>query len=401
MHGIQIALILPIRNPAYRPNAVIYEHIPSIVSGICDIVVQQEGWTVHLWDADHLSAGEFRRRWRLERPDAAIVFPVNDLRSGPLWELGVPTVSLLVRDGTLPAVCMDHYAIGALAARHLRAPGWTAVLLGATAEPWWRQRCQGFHSVWPDAEVVPWPTRANALRRWSASLPPRTAIFADQDFTAVRLLPALLAADRTFGSDLRLLGVDDEIPCRMSRPAISSIRLPWRVLGRQAALLLDQQMRGTDCPALVQVPPVGVAARSTCGSIPDSDPMLGAVARSLYRAVESGSRIPMADMVGQRNASLRTIERAWKSATGSTLMESLQRIRCDLALRLIGSGMDDLDAIARACGCGGRQNLRRVLGNHAGLGSVDLAMLQQNDSGHTLSPPGGGKGQASAGVNWP
>lgn len=381
MQTINIAMIMPIRGLAtFHPFPAVHEFIPNLISGISDIVAQRPNWNARIWESDHLDPDGLRRRWQYERPDAVLVFPINDLRSGPLQVLGVPTVSLLIPDGSLPMVGMDHMAIGTLAARYLFAPGWTAILVGRTSEDWWSQRCRGFQAAWPGSKAVGCPTDADALLHWSSELSARTAIFADHDVTASIVLSALMKAGRRFGDDLRLLSVDDEVLCRLSKPTISSIRLPWRAIGRNAALLLDRLIRNEETAHTVRIPPAGIATRASCGAIPFGDPMLGAVYRSLCVAVEAGSLDPMAKMVGHPQSSLRTIERAWKRSTGSTLMRSLQQIRCDLALRLVNGGMDDLDAIARACGCGGRQNLRRILQHHAGVGSSDLAMLL--DSSH-------------------
>lgn len=370
-----IVLIMPTDHPDRLPNSGICEHIPGMVGGICDVAEMQDGWTMRIWDGPRLSRNGFIRRWRQERPDGAIVIPTRELRDGPLWELEEPVVALLIQDGPVSFVGADQEAVGALAARHLRASGWTAVLAGTRTEEWWQLRCRGFRSVWQDAAEVRLPTQRDALRCWMAGLPAQTAILADQDYTAAALLEAGLEAGRSFGNDLRLLGVDDELLCRMSRPAISSIRIPWRALGRQAALQLARMLRRDPAPPAMLVPPAGVAARSTCGAMPDGDAILALVALALYRAVEAGSQESLESIIGQPRCSLRTIERIWKQATGVTVMQSLQRIRCEAALHLIGGGMDDLQAVARACGCGGRQNLRRILQRHAGLDAEGLRLL--------------------------
>lgn len=376
MRKVDILLVFPLEFPRNLANCGITAHISEIVSGICDVALQHEGWSVRTWACDRLRPSEFRRRWRRDTPAGAIVIPVDHLRDGPFWNLDAPVVTLILKDGPLPTVWSDHEAIGRLAAQHLRAPGWTPLLVGTTNEPWWQQRCQGFRAVWSAGEAFQYQVKqTKQMRQWMMSLPSRTAIFADQDQTAVLLANTAMFVGRTFGSDLRLLGVDDQIICRMSQPAISSIRLPWRAMGRRAALMLAQRLRNEPVPHLIEVPPAGVAARSTCGSMPEDDMLLGAISRSIYRAVEAGSQQRLEAIIGPQTTCLRTVERAWKRATGATLMQSLQRIRCDLALRLLGSGMDDLDAIARTCGCGSRQNLRRMLRQYAGLDSEKLDML--------------------------
>jgi transcriptional regulator GlxA family with amidase domain len=58
------------------------------------------------------------------------------------------------------------------------------------------------------------------------------------------------------------------------------------------------------------------------------------------------------------------VERAWRVATGTTLLQSLHRLRGDRALRLIAAGNEDLHAVAL------RRLLRRRRSSATGVGGA-------------------------------
>ena len=340
----------------------------EMVRGICDEAAVHPRWRLRLWSEIPHSGSDLIAAWRRDPGDAACVFPYPDRFDGCLRRLGVPVVTLAVVEGALPVVKPDDHAIGAAAARHLAVPGWRPIAVGANRDRWWSERTAAWRSVLPGAEVAALDGyQRPAATAWLRSLPPASAVFAAHDQLAAILADCAPAAGRQVGRDLRILGVDDELVCRMSTPAVSSIRVPWRAIGRLGAATLARRLAGLSAPTRQCLPPLGVAVRGSTDPLATAEPWLQEIATRLRAAAAEGRDQRLDQLIAGCGRSRSAVERAWSAATGGSLLAALHLARCERAVELLARGNRDLDAVAHATGLHDATALRRLLRKRLGL----------------------------------
>src|SRR5262249_10324845 len=81
--------------------------------------------------------------------------------------------------------------------------------------------------------------------RWLRALPRPVGVFAPSDDWGVQVSEACRQAGLRVPEDVALLGVDDDdLDCELTRPQLSSIILPAKRIGYEAAALLDRLLAG-------------------------------------------------------------------------------------------------------------------------------------------------------------
>ncbi|WP_460531346.1 LacI family DNA-binding transcriptional regulator [Flindersiella endophytica] len=174
--------------------------------------------------------------------------PIVELRNHGLPVVVVNTLSTPV---DLPCVEADNYTGGCLAARHLLELGHTriATIQGPMTYRCCRERHQGFRDTLTEAGVKPNnrlvkqggfdpdTTRDQAKELLSLSKPP-TAIFTHNDNMAYAVMQAAADCGLRIPEDLSLVGFDDNPSSTDVRPALTTVKQPFREMGRHAAELL-------------------------------------------------------------------------------------------------------------------------------------------------------------------
>jgi LacI family transcriptional regulator len=234
---------------------------------------------------ERAAAAQLRGR----RLDGMLVAPAGDT-NGQMWrdlvEAGTPVVILdrdpLEKEDDLrsPAVLVDHRAGAAAATRYLVGLGHRRIAL-LTADAHMRpsrERIAGFRAVFAEAGIddanarlciQPSPmdfTQGSTLALLRGSERP-TAIIA----LGTRILAGVLRAARDLGlsvpRDLSVLSVGDTDLAAVHTPAITALRWSLEDVGRAAAELLLQQLRGdagqTQSRALL---PVDLVLRESCAA---------------------------------------------------------------------------------------------------------------------------------------
>jgi LacI family transcriptional regulator len=204
--------------------------------------------------------------------------PIVELRNHGLPVVVVNTLSTPV---DLPCIEADNYTGGCLAAKHLVELGHTriATIQGPMTYRCCRERHQGFRDtllgagVKPNSRLVkqggfdPETTKGQAKDLLSMAKPP-TAIFTHNDNMAYAVMQA--AADCGLGvpEDLSLVGFDDNPSSIDVRPALTTVKQPFREMGRHAAELLMAEIESSDDPSkhsehIVKMPTELVVRAST------------------------------------------------------------------------------------------------------------------------------------------
>ena len=94
---------------------------------------------------------------------------------------------------------------------------------------------------------------------------PSTATVCGTDRNAIGLARTLQSAGYRLPEEQALVGFDDIDATRYLLPSLSSVRQPLALLGRTAAELLTDRVRGRGDPAEVRRTPTGFIARDSCG----------------------------------------------------------------------------------------------------------------------------------------
>ncbi|MEY9874594.1 LacI family transcriptional regulator [Streptacidiphilus sp. MAP12-33] len=187
------------------------------------------------------------------------------------WETGVPE--------SYPVVTIDYERAGYLAGRHLRDLGHERVAV--LASPVHRIRVDGLRRAFaedgievPDSAVFmadePTPRGGFAAATAALTAEPRpTALFTTYDALALGALEAARALGRSVPEDLSIVGHDDNPEVRLTRPALTSVSIPKREMGRQAVELLLREVTksGTPVNSLQLLRPRLIVREST-GPVP-------------------------------------------------------------------------------------------------------------------------------------
>ena len=205
-----------------------------------------------------------------------------------LAELDIPIVLLncYTTDHTLPAVVPGEIAGGQTSTQHLIQHGHRRIAT-ITGEPWMeaaQHRLKGYRRALATADI-PFDPELVVEGDWSASagykatqqllaLPERpTAIFCQNDRTAIGCYEALKEAGLSIPEDMSVIGYDDEEIARHMHPPLTTSVLPHRAMGTWAVEQLDDPESPTgrypitklECPLVERAsvaPPRNAAAEA-------------------------------------------------------------------------------------------------------------------------------------------
>lgn len=182
---------------------------------------------------------------------------------GVLTRAGIPAVLIGRHEDGVPAVRVDNVQAGRLAAEHLVAHAHARIsfISGPAQLTTVQDRLQGFQGVCEragtvlDVEPGDFDPRSGyeGMRRILARRPRASAVCAANDHMAIGAMAACADAGLTIPRDLALMGFDDIPLASYVRPALTTIAIPTRELGSQAARLLLSLIDGSQVPAVTWV----------------------------------------------------------------------------------------------------------------------------------------------------
>ena len=186
----------------------------------------------------------------------------------------------------VPLVDADHQAVGRMAAEHFLERGYRH--FGFFGSPWahysklreasFRRRlAEAGHTVSAcyveyllrAAALIEWKHAAGRVRRWLEGLPKPVAILTANDIPARELADTCRRFGLRVPDDVALLGVDnDDLECGLTSPPLSSVAIPARRIGYEAAKLLDGLMAGQPPPREpIFLPPIAVVTRQSTDTL--------------------------------------------------------------------------------------------------------------------------------------
>lgn len=270
------------------------------------------------------------------------------------WDLVPPEIKrgrvLVATDNDLtqhgvPSVVFDNRKVGALAAQHFIERGYRSFgTFGARKHHWCVQRIMGFgeqveaaggvlsHLEMPDEGLVP-----AGVIPWLLDLPKPAAVFVGCDDWGAALASFCRKAGIQVPEQVALVGVDDdEFVCQISVPALSSVALPLRRLGSEAALIVDRLLQGRPLPERrVLLEPAGVVARRSSDMVAVEDPDVAAALAFIHRHADKP--LSVMELLREVPASQSRLERGFRRLVGRTMVEEIRRVHVEQARRLLAT----------------------------------------------------------------
>jgi LacI family transcriptional regulator len=315
------------------------------------------------------------RRWKCSRPEYSLALnqleqwrPDGLIITGPFKNAherfkNVPYPVVMTHWAPelpeLMQVDSDPLAAGAMAAEHLLvAGGYKHVACCFYPESIaHKARAEGFVKRAKESGIT--PTAFETVNRYSAtesfitwlrSVPKPAAVFCTDDATARETIRAVRETGFVVPDDIAVLGCeDDEMICDSSHPAISSVRLPYRKTGYEAARMLDHAIRHRPLKKKqLYLPPEGITVRMSTSVFATGD-------KHLRRALEFIRRhacenITVHDAARHAGLSLRMMQLRFHQEVGHTPAEEIQRARMDKVKELLRNTEMTLTEIAEISG---------------------------------------------------
>ena len=258
----------------------------------------------------------------------------------------------------------DHAAEGRTAARYFVERRYRSFAYIGTAKPtfWSDERMKGFAEQLAESGFKPqiYPTppareqndfalEADRLLRWLKKLPRRTALFCVHDRRAQQAIATAASAKLRVPEDIAVLGVDnDQLLCRMTVPAISSIPVYYRERGMEVGKAMDDLLEGRKTERVVITQHDTVITRTSTDAHAIDDPF---VARAIACAKSRiGERITLPELAKTANCSKTTLNLRARRVFGHTIAEEVTRIQLDAAVERLKSTDLSVEEIARERG---------------------------------------------------
>lgn len=300
------------------------------------------------------------REWK---PSAIITEYLPGLTED-LVKLGCPVI-LVPSDQPVDQVFhvdVDDLAIGRLAAEHLISRGYRKfAFVGRGDAHYAKQRLEGFREVVGEVPVYweefrdwrqydeYWRDPDEDMVGWLVSLEKPAGVFTAHDPTGRHVLEAAAQAGLEVPFSIGVVSANnDETVCEMARPALSSIRLPWRRLAADSVQMLERIWSGESPMGPVLVQPLEIVARGSSSYEAVADPMVRqAMGVLAERLVELVSVEQWAAAVG---VSRRVLERRFLAALGRSPLAMILHERVERAKKLLTTTDLPVSHIAERCG---------------------------------------------------
>ncbi len=337
--------------------------------GIADFAELRQSWHVDV----HRIGKHLRDRIEQTKPQGLILGPAwqyqdearDAIRRIPHTIALCSFLSLDPGSAGIAEVGPDDVEVGRLAAEHFLEKGFENFgYISAPAQSYYSQhRYKGFsesilaagHStaLWESSsgdlelhsELSPIP-----LAHWLQAQPKPLALFVCTDARAYQCAQICIDSALHVPGDVAILGVDnDQLFCRLCRPPLSSVAIPWERIGYRAAEMLDQLIGGRPvAPGLHTVPATGVYERQSTDVVAVTDPDI----RLAIEFIRNNFHQPITvdDVVNTVSMSRREFEKRFQRLIKQTPLDAIRSARLGRAKKLLATTELSIDEIAIASG---------------------------------------------------
>lgn len=358
----------------------------DILSGIAQFLREHQPWALY-HEPRSLAEGlpSWLRKWK---GNGIIVRAQNKEIARAVKATGLPVVDVLgvVPEAGLPLVHVDNPLIARMAAEHLAERGFRHFgFFGIKDENWSEQRRDGFRQALGAAssqltvlEVprpilfrTPWEIQQDVLAKWLIDLPKPIGIMVASDQLGPHLLEACHRAGIAVPDEVAVVSVDnDETLCEVCNPSLSSVDAGHRLVGYQAAALLQGLMEGEPPPlGPIFVEPKGVLTRRSSDVLATEDRQVALALRIIREhACEGWSA---AKVIAQIPVSRSVLQRRFRKETGRSIQEEIINARLKRARQLLIESELSLIEVAERSGFKHQEYLGATFKAHFGKTPVE------------------------------
>lgn len=292
----------------------------------------------------------------------------------PPKKAGVPTVlfdSPQLKMSGVPKVTVGAEAIAEAAYSvlskfgygHYAFAGYASDLRERNEDVWSKARATAFRRVLRESGfsgrlhfASPYSFRGDQAEgqrmyaEWIARLPKPCAVFAANDIVADYIVASCMLQRVKVPEEIAVIGVDnDPLVCENSPTPLTSIEPDFRRSGEVAVELLARLINEPSADVADET--VGVARvveRSSAKVLARKDDLVRAAVEYLSTHACLGIGVP--DVVERMGVSRRTLELAFRSATGHTILDEIRKIRIERVKDLLQHTDDPIADIAHKAG---------------------------------------------------
>ncbi len=354
----------------------------DLIRGIRAYAIDKTDWVFQNGPPESSVVQAFRQ-WK---PHGIIAQLLTQQLAGEVLKLRKPVVdtSCSVPRLRVPLVDVDHEAVGRLAAEHFLERGYRHFgFFGSDWAHYSKLREASFRLRLAEAgytlsacyveyllrlpALMEWKRAAGRVRRWLEGLPKPVAILAANDIPARELADACRRLALRVPDDVALLGVDnDDLECGLTSPPLSSVAVPSRRIGYEAARLLDGLMAGRPAPrGGLFLPPAGVVTRQSTDTLAIHDAAVVAALNFIRSGAAEGIRV--GDVAAHAATGRRTLETRFRELVGHTILEEIRRVRVQRVKQLLSDTDSSMPAIARRSGFATPQRMSVVFRQATGM----------------------------------
>ena len=342
------------------------------------------------WDVETVLAadGELQSRkindgWEGE---GAILFRYSDEEAAAFKARNCPIVSIS-RVSNSPWVSRTHsdnYTIGKLAAEHLISTGSPLAVWVDPNRQYSVERKEGFLETARlfNRKVTvfesPLSLRTDGANKWKdiqfemeqflKSLPRPSSIFARDDISAAGLMKVAKSLGHKVPDDFAILGVgNDAILNSISNPTVSSVSIPGRSIGWNAAKLLHKTMsepRIKDVGEVVELPCQEVIQRESTNQLCIQDSLVFEACRIIK---SQNFKIPLTvrELCSKLGISETTLLKRFQRSLGYTTKKFIDNHRYTEAVRLLSNSSWSIKHLAYELGFRTPEEFDRFFKRHA------------------------------------
>lgn len=332
-------------------------------------LARERNWAIHVVGGASASAAEMIGSWN---PDGCILYaPKKRDMAAAARRMRIPTILVSPQFAArgAPIVAHDSHSTGRLAARELASLGFDSFAFAAAEpnRPWVKARLAGFGEELGRRGRTPSIFCGGNLRAWLKSIPKPCGLFAANDAMAEKVVASASAAGIDIPLDLAVLGCDDSARiCEHSEITISSIRPDYMRCGMLAVDALDAAMRGgRHGPSKTLFGDVWVTRRASTRLTVGRRPGISEALEYIRANATSG--ITAAEVIARMPGSRRSVEKAFRDATGHSVLAEIQQVRLSEVKRLLMNPFVKIGAIASRTGYRSENFLARMFKRETGL----------------------------------
>lgn len=281
-------------------------------------------------------------------------------------------------------ICVDNWKTGEMAANYFLERRFRHfAFCGAAGAHFARERHRGFAETLQKAGMkclttwfkvgasvpqttVAWSQPDPKAARWLEKLPRPLALMVSNDQLALMILSTCSEANIRVPNDVAVLGVDDdELMCTMANPPLSSIPIPAKRIGYEAAAVLEAMMAGESVPdEPVVLPPLPIVTRASTERPAVSDPDVSNALALIHANV--GKRFRVTDIADNLGVPRRTLERKFHRELSTGIQDEIRRSRVEQAQMLLRETDMTPHSIASKCGFTNRSRMGVVFRQYTG-----------------------------------